>query len=765
MKHFCFAIFAVLLLAASLAAEAAPDGFDAPAQSQAAVQTARVSHRTRVALALSGGGSLGLAHIGVLKYFEEHHIPVDAIAGSSMGGLVGGFYATGHTPAEMEAAFDAVVWDKMLRVQTAYQDLPVQARKDRAEYPGDLVLRLGHGLALPAGLSTAEALDLFLSRQFLAYSTVEDFGELPTPFRCVATQLENGEKYVFKRGNLARALRATMSVPGIFTPVEWDGHILVDGGLVDNLPTDVAREMGADVVVAVHFSTPLPPTRQLQSLPNVLTQAVSVAISVTERENLRNADLVLAPSLVGIGGIDFAHVKELIERGYQAAEQKQRFLATLALGDDEWAAYQAERRSRMRPAPPQARRLVAHSGDGALRRRAQAEFDREVNRGVDREIDGKINGNIDSGVDHNTVGAGSPITLDAVEHELSTFVASAALPGAFYGLTPGQNDQLNAELEPRTGSQFFIRPSLELAVANGEPTRGTIHGFATWLPQDAYRATYRMQFAAGYNPLLAAEYVHPISASQWFWSPALDLRRQDSETYSGSLHLTHWQDTYSGAFDFGYGTGQRLRLRAGAAVGYEHLSAIRFPGVLAVGDGAYVAPRLIADWNSLDDPSLPGRGSLLSASMTARYRRADGRTVPLARGEFAQHVPLLAGTATVSVRAATSFGAALSYFDLFPLGGPSDLHAFHYQQFHSTSYALGGLAYRRPIGEIKLFGQRPQFGAWYDAAGVVQPLQGWQSGQSGSLGVLINSPLGVITFAVGRTSDGQTRGWFNVGRP
>ncbi len=134
-----------------------------------------------MALALSGGGSLGLAHIGVLQYFEEHHIPVDAIAGTSMGGLVGGLYATGHSPAEIEAAFAEAVWEDLLRVQPRYEDLPIQARQDRVHYPGDYVLRLGHGLSLPAGLSTAEPLDLFLSRQVLAYSAVEDFS--PTPHR------------------------------------------------------------------------------------------------------------------------------------------------------------------------------------------------------------------------------------------------------------------------------------------------------------------------------------------------------------------------------------------------------------------------------------------------------------------------------------------------------------------------------------------------------------------------------------------------------
>jgi NTE family protein len=729
MRIFRAAFFVVLLLASSLRAQSVPP------------------HRTRVALALSGGGSLGLAHLGVLQYFEEHHIPVDAIAGTSIGGIVGGLYATGHSPAEIEASFAEAGWDNLLRFQPRYQDLPIYARQDRVHFPGDYVLRLGHGLSLPAGISTAEPLDLFLSRQVLAYSTVEDFAQLPTPFRCVATQLETGEPFVLRHGNLARAMRATMSVPGIFTPVEWEGHVLVDGGLVDNLPTDVAREMGADVVIAVHFSTPIPPKRQLESLPNVLTQAVSVAVAVTERENLRNADLVLAPSLVGIGGTDYTHVRELIERGYQAAALKQRFLATLALDDADWAGYLAERRSRMKPPPPHADRLIVHSTDRSLAQHAQAEFDR----------------------------ADGALSLPHVEHELSTLVASSALPGAFYRLSPAEDSSrqnlpaqppaLVAELDPRSGSQLFIRPSLELAVANGEPTRGALRGFATYLPQDAYRDRYRLQFSIGYSPQLGAEYDHPIGASQWFWSPTLNLQRQNSATYSGSQHFTHWQDIYSTALDLGYGLGQRLRLHGGLEAGYEQLSAIQFPGALPVQDGVFVSPRVQVDWNSLDDPSLPTRGVLFAGSMAARYRRSDGHTVPLAQSSIDQHFPLLAGTITASLSAATSFGARLTYFDLFPLGGPTDLRAFRYQQFHASSYASGGLAYRMPFREFKILGERPQLGAWYEAAGLAQPLQSWQSAQSGSLGVLLDSPLGVVTFAVGRTSDHQTRAWINVGRP
>ncbi|PSH03886.1 MAG: hypothetical protein CXZ00_09900 [Acidobacteria bacterium] len=695
------------------------------------------AHRARVALALSGGGSLGLAHLGVLQYFDEHHIPVDAIAGTSMGGIIGGLYATGHSPAEIEASFEQASWDRLLRIQPRYENLPIQARQDRAKYPGEYALRLGHNLSLPSGLSTAEPLDLFLSRQVLAYSNVEDFAQLPIPFRCVATRLETGEMFVLRRGNLARALRATMSVPGIFTPVEWNGYVLVDGGLVNNLPTDVARDMGADVVIAVHFNTPVPPTRALQSLPNVLTQAISVAVSVTERENLRTADLVLAPSLTGIGGIDYKHARELIERGYQAAQQKERFLATLALSNSEWAAYQAERRSRMKQAPTQANRVIVQSADPSLTRNAQAELNRLQ----------------------------APLSLAQIEHELSTLVISSALPGAFYRLSPAKPDTLVAEVEQRSGSQLFIRPALEFAVANGEPTRGSLRGFVTYLPKGAFQAPYRVQFSIGYSPMLAAEYERPFSGTPWFWSPSLHIQRQNSSTYNGTENLTHWQDTYSGSLDLGYGRGQRLRLRAGIEAGYEKVSSQQLLGALPVSNGAFVAPRFKADWNTLDNASLPTHGTLFTASVAGRYRSSESGTVPLAQASLAHHFPALSGTITASLNAGSSFGVPVNYFDLFPLGGPADLRAFRYQQFHASSYAYGALAYRKPFGHFKLFGQRPQFGAWYDVAGLTQPLQSWQSVQSGSVGVLLNSPLGVITLGIGRTNDDQTRAWINIGRP
>jgi NTE family protein len=173
----------------------------------------------------------------------------------------------------------------------------------------------------------------------------------------------------------------------------------------------------------------------------------------------------------------------------------------------------------------------------------------------------------------------------------------------------------------------------------------------------------------------------------------------------------------------------------------------------------------LLNWNTLDTPALPTRGVLINGSVMARYRQADARTVPLAQGAFEDHLPIASGTLTASLRGGSSFGEQLDYFDLFPLGGANDLRGFRFEQFHATGYATGELAYRRPFTSWKLFGERPQIGVWYDAAGVHQPLLNWQSAQSGSAGVMLNSPLGVIIFAVARTSDGQTRGWISVGRP
>ena len=228
----------------------------------------KLAGRLRIGVALEGGGALGLAHIGVLKWFEEHHIPVDYVAGTSMGGLVGGFYATGMSPEELKKLIDGVDWNKVLGDTTPYEDLSYRRKEDQRAYPNALVLGLRNGLSLPSGLNSGQQIGLLIDKITLPYYGLNSFEDLPTPFRCVATDLVTGKEVVFDKGSLAEALRSTMSIPGAFKPVFDKDRVLVDGGLVNNLPTDVVKEMGADIVIAVHLET-APSKRKILSLFSV----------------------------------------------------------------------------------------------------------------------------------------------------------------------------------------------------------------------------------------------------------------------------------------------------------------------------------------------------------------------------------------------------------------------------------------------------------------------------------------------------------------
>jgi len=202
-------------------------------------------HRPSVGLVLEGGGALGLAHIGVLQWLEEHRIPVDYVAGTSMGGLVGGIYATGHSSDEVKAMVNTIEWDQVLQGNTPYRDLSFRRKQDAFEYPNKLEFGLKKGLQFPEGFNSGQEVTTILDRVALPYSEVKDFNDLPIPFACVATDLVTSHKFVFRQGSLSVALRSTMSLPGVFSPVRWEGHIFADGGLMDNLPVDVAKQMGA----------------------------------------------------------------------------------------------------------------------------------------------------------------------------------------------------------------------------------------------------------------------------------------------------------------------------------------------------------------------------------------------------------------------------------------------------------------------------------------------------------------------------------------
>src|ERR1700747_1229377 len=304
-----FAIFLLPLFAAAQENSANPPAAPSPQEKRP---------RAKIGVALEGGGALGLAHIGVLQWFDDHHIPIDYIAGTSMGGLVGGLYATGRTPKELEEIVDQQNWDIIIGGKTPYQDLSFRRKEDARDYPTFIQIGLKKGLRLPAGLNAGHQISLLIDRETLPYASLTSFDELPTPYRCVATDLVSGKEVIFKDGRLSQAMRATISIPGLFNPVRRDNHVLVDGGLVGNLPTDVVRNMGAQVVIAIHLEVSPAKPEEIQSFFGVLGRSVDVIVRENEIRGLSKADLVVNVDLHEYGSLEYQKSQAIIAVGLQA---------------------------------------------------------------------------------------------------------------------------------------------------------------------------------------------------------------------------------------------------------------------------------------------------------------------------------------------------------------------------------------------------------------------------------------------------------------
>ncbi|WP_407668206.1 patatin-like phospholipase family protein [Paraburkholderia ferrariae] len=302
-------------------------------------------HRPSIGLVLSGGGARGYAHIGVLKVLEENRIPVDCIAATSMGAVVGGLYASGMNADEMLNRLESVNLADIAFDVTARQDLPQSRREDERLYVGSLSFGFGqHGFRLPAGLVQGNRLQALLQEWTSAVPVSQPFDRLPIPFRAIATDLRTGQEVVLQQGSLPLAIRASMALPGLFAPAEVDGRTLVDGGLVSNLPIETARDMGANVVIAVDIGSPLRPLDALASPADVAQQMIGILIHqnvALQRKQLEPGDVLIEPALGSLSFTDFANANQAIAAGEAAARAALPALRHLALPPDQYAAYRA----------------------------------------------------------------------------------------------------------------------------------------------------------------------------------------------------------------------------------------------------------------------------------------------------------------------------------------------------------------------------------------------------------------------------------------
>jgi NTE family protein len=272
----------------------------------------------KIGLVLSGGGAKGLAHIGVLKVLEREGIPIDYIGGTSMGGLVGGLYASGYTPDQLDIISNELPWKKLLADEKERQDLPLEEKYDYDRYILSLPV-VGYVPGLPKGLKEGQLVINVLNRLTWSVNDITDFADLPTPFFCVATNLEDGDTVLIEKGDLSKALRATMSIPSIFNPIEINGESLIDGGIVNNLPVDIMLAKGVDYVIAVDVGAPLYKQDEISSVLDILDQISSFHQQNRYKTNLRLTDLYIRPNIDGLTAMSFEDVPDVIDRGEHAA--------------------------------------------------------------------------------------------------------------------------------------------------------------------------------------------------------------------------------------------------------------------------------------------------------------------------------------------------------------------------------------------------------------------------------------------------------------
>ncbi|HET9047275.1 MAG TPA: patatin-like phospholipase family protein, partial [Casimicrobiaceae bacterium] len=291
--------------------------------------------RPKVCLVLSGGGARGLAHIGVLKVLDELRVPIDCIAATSMGAIVGGLSASGMSPLEMQERLAKVDWSSLFSDSPPRRDLDIRRKIEDARFPIPLEFGFSDGgVHLAKGAIAGGNLELYLHELTRRADALPNFDRLPTPFRAVATNMVTGEKHVFDSGPLYVALRASMSVPGLFTPMEVDNQIFGDGGLVDNLPVDIVRQMGADVIIAVNIGTPLMSAEQLQSIVGLTAQSLNILTQQNVRASIavlrQGPHVLISPELGKLTFADFSSATKLVELGESAARAQAAALSTYA---------------------------------------------------------------------------------------------------------------------------------------------------------------------------------------------------------------------------------------------------------------------------------------------------------------------------------------------------------------------------------------------------------------------------------------------------
>ena len=663
-----------------------------------------------------------------------------------MGGLVGGMYAAGRGSREIQEFVAEIDWDAALGAGPGYRDLTFRRKEDQQSFPSALELGLrNRQLQLPAGLLAGHSVGLILGRIGLPYSEL-NFDQLPTPFRCVAADLVSGDKVVFEKGSLFHALRATMAIPPIFAPVAEDGRLLVDGGLVDNLPAGVVRAMNVDVVIAVDLGIETIGKGKSLAILDVANRSIDIMIRRNAVESLKSADIAVKPDVTDHATLGFQDSTELIERGYRAAQSVAEQLKQYAVSEREWTAYVEARRQKTRSGGFTPRFLelsgtLPHDREAMEKRLAQfpgKELDRERLEGALTQI----------------AGLGPYGSADYRKSDRP------------------EGTGLSIDVKRKSHGPPFLRPLILLDSGQAGSSSFTLGARIVAFDVPARNSEWRTDFSIGRVQSIASEYYQFVGPRGLFVAPRAFATQEQQLFVNDGVRLAEYSlHREGGGFDLGYNFGRFSEVRTG----FE-LSHIR--GDVQV--GVPVLPRArggeyiwMSRWryNALNSATIPTSGFSIESQFNWQFRSPKLQYPERVEqdGSFGQSWAQIVyarkfgkqWSGMARLLGGGTFAGQVQPFSAFRLGGPLRLGALEVGELRGAHVAYGSFGVLRKLSEAPVLGK---------LFGVVQ----YESGDAfnsrlslyhgGTAGVMAETGLGVMFAGFSYGERGRGGFFFSLGR-
>jgi NTE family protein len=645
--------------------------------------------RPKIGLVLSGGGARGAAQVGVIKVLEELRVPIDFIAGSSMGALVGAAYASGTPARELEDRLRNQDWDLLLTDESPRNDRSFQ----RKEEDQSRLLRLelgvkGGSVRLPPGAISGQKFDILFSQITRNAPPTQVFDELPIPFRAVATDAESGQMVIFDRGRLTDAMRASMSVPGAIAPYQIGDHIYLDGGLTRNLPVDVARQMGADIVIVVNIGTPLLKRQDIQTLVGVSLQMVNILTEQNVRtsiESLKPGDVLISPPLDTIGAADFNLVGDAVTIGAASARQLTSKLRELSLPPEEYAMYRRTQLARVAKPIGETDRIDDIVVVG-LEKASAEELKRTLGVSPGDNLDFK---KLNSGVSR-VFGTGY---FERVNYSL---------------LNDGARNVLTVDAREKQWGPNYLRFGITLAADTVGEGRFNLLMRYLQTQFNSAGAEWRSDFQLGRDRRFATQFFQPFSSAGILnaisVTPGFEVSQRPVDISNAGIRVQQSQiSSNARSVDFGFDLTRSSVLRLGVLqssnvarllIGQNEF----FPEIRYREGGARI--KLLFD--NVDYPNFPREGrvlqadyfaSLTSLRATDEYRKAEVN--------YQEHLSFGPHTFSLGARYGKAITGGLNIFNRFTLGGFQQLSGYRPGELFGSAVGLARLTYYQRLAQIQ----------------------------------------------------------------